>query len=222
MKAIILAAGIGSRLGKQLPKSLVRLPSGSTIIANQISLLRESGIKEIIIVAGFKKEVLMEEHPDVLYCYNPFYHITNTSQSLKMAFEIIEEDDVMWLNGDVYLEKDVVRRVMKKSGNIIAVSNVECGEEEVKYRTGSSGKIVEISKGVKRAEGEAVGVNKIAKADFRVFVESLKECDDNDYFEMGIEIAITKGIVFYPADISGCVCVEIDSIEDLEKIHRQC
>ena len=137
MKAIILAAGIGSRLGKQLPKSLVRLPSGSTIIANQISLLRESGIKEIIIVAGFKKEVLMEEHPDVLYCYNPFYHITNTSQSLKMAFEIIEEDDVMWLNGDVYLEKDVVRRVMKKSGNIIAVNNAECGEEEVKYRTGS-------------------------------------------------------------------------------------
>ena len=42
MKAIILAAGIGSRLGKKLPKPLTRLPSGLTIIENQIKLLKEN------------------------------------------------------------------------------------------------------------------------------------------------------------------------------------
>ena len=220
MKAIILAAGIGSRLRKKLPKSLIELPSGYTIIANQINLLRSTGINEIIVVSGFKKEVIMEECPDVLFCYNPFYHITNTSQSLKMAFGIIEEDDVIWLNGDVYLDKDVVQRVIEKRGNIIAVNNAECGEEEVKYRTDPSGKIVEISKGVIKAEGEAIGVNKIGCSDFEVFLESLGECSDEDYFEMGIEIAIRKGVAFQAVDVSDCACVEIDNAEDLEKIQE--
>ncbi len=220
MKAIILAAGIGSRLGKKLPKPLTKLPSGLTIIENQIKLLKENKINEIIVIVGFKKEILMEEYPDVLYCYNPFYHITNTSQSLIMGLESVEKGDVLWLNGDVYLESDVISRIINKGGNVIAVDKKACGEEEVKYKTDPSGKIVEISKKVKQAEGEAVGVNKIAKPDFRPFLDSLKKCNDHDYFEKGMEIAIENGVVFYPEDISDCMCVEIDFKKDLEKIHE--
>jgi len=220
LKAIILAAGIGSRLGKRLPKSLTELPSGETIISNQINLLKKIGIRDIILVVGFKKEVLMEEYPEVLYRYNPYYHITNTSKSLLMALESIEEDDVIWLNGDVYLDEEVLMRLLNNNGNIIAVNTADCGEEEVKYCTDGNGKIIEISKKVKEAEGEAVGVNKIQKKDFNTFVQSLKECDDNDYFEKGIEFSIKKGVNFFPVDISDCTCVEVDFKKDLDKINK--
>jgi len=220
LKAVILAAGIGSRLGKRLPKSLTELTSGETIISNQINLLKNIGIRDIVIVVGFKKEVLMEEYPEVLYRYNPYYHITNTSKSLLMALESIEEDDTIWLNGDVYLDEEVLIRVANGNGNIIAVNTSECGEEEVKYKTDGNGKIIEISKKVKGAEGEAVGVNKILKKDFNTFIQSLKECDDNDYFEKGIENSIKKGVKFSQVDISDCICVEVDFKKDLDKVNK--
>ena len=57
MKAVILAAGVGSRLKSVLPKSLNKLPNGKTIIDNQINILRKLGVKEIFVVVGFKKEM---------------------------------------------------------------------------------------------------------------------------------------------------------------------
>lgn len=220
MKSVILAAGIGSRFGKTLPKPLIRLPSGLSIIDNQIRILRNNGVNEIIVIVGFKKEIVMEEIPEVLFRYNPVYHITNTSQSLRMAFESIEPDDVIWLNGDVYLEDSVMKRVIGANGNAIAVNKAKCGVEEVKYKTDFTGKIIEISKKVRDAEGEAVGVNKINKSDFVVFLESLRNCSEHDYFEMGIEIAIKKGVEFYPIDISDATCIEIDFKKDLEQLQR--
>lgn len=220
MKAVILAAGIGNRLGRRLPKPLTKLPSGKSILFNQIRLLRENDVREIIVVVGFKKEIIMEEFPQVIYRYNPVYHITNTSKSLMMALECVQADDVIWLNGDVYLDTQVLGRVINGSGNIIAVNKASCGEEEVKYRTGPSGVIVEISKKVKEAEGEAVGVNKITGPDFDLLLTSLKQCDNQDYFEKGIEISVKKGAVFHPVDISDCKCVEVDFKKDLEKIQK--
>lgn len=218
MKAVILAAGIGSRLGKRLPKSLTKLPSGKTIMSNQIHLLRKSGVKEIVVVVGFKKEFLMEEYPDVLYCYNPFYHVTNTSKSLLQAFESISDDDVIWLNGDVFLDEEVVKRIVTRDGNLIAVNTAECGEEEVKYKTDSSGIVIEISKKVENAEGEALGINKITKQDFKKLLNGLKKCENHDYFERGMEYAINDGVKFYPVDVSDCTCVEVDFKKDLEKV----
>jgi len=218
LKAIVLAAGTGTRIGNQLPKCLMILPSGKTIMENQVALLRDNGIKEIIVVVGFKKDVIMEEFPDLIYRYNTFYHITNTSKSLMMALESIDEDDILWINGDVFLESEVIRRVLSEPGNVMAVNISKCGEEEVKYKTGGDGGIVEISKSVTDAEGESVGVNKITAKSFSVFHESLKECGDDDYFEKGIEICISKGIRFNPVDISACKCIEIDFKEDYERV----
>lgn len=69
MKAIILMAGIGKRLGRSLPKCLTELPNGETILDRQLRFLR-SYVDEIIAVVGFKKEIIMEVQPDILYVYN--------------------------------------------------------------------------------------------------------------------------------------------------------
>jgi len=220
VKAIILAAGVGSRIGHRLPKCLTELPNGKTLLENQIELLNQNGINEIIIVVGFKKELIMEYYPDALYRYNPLFHVTNTAKSLMMAFQNATPDDTLWLNGDVFLESAVLQRVIETPGNVVAVNTAAVGEEEVKYRTNDDGFIVEISKKVANAEGEAVGVNKISRQDFLTFHDQLKECSPHDYFERAMELAIARGVQFVPVNVGDLKCVEIDFRKDLELVRR--
>ncbi|WP_028571398.1 NTP transferase domain-containing protein [Desulfonatronum lacustre] len=213
MKAVILAAGVGSRLGRPLPKSLAILPTGETILGRQIRIFREVGIREIIVVVGFKKTLVMEQHPNVFFRYNPLFYITNTSQSLLHAVEDLE-DDVIWANGDVVFDTEVLRTVVAAENNVIAVDRKKCEAEEVKYRTDESGKIIAISKNIENGEGEAVGINKILAGYLPCLVKNLKRCEDQDYFERGLEFMIRGGVEFIPLDISEHRCIEVDFPED--------
>ena len=105
MKAIILAAGVGRRLKTPIPKTLIEIKTGRTFISNILEILRSEGIREIICVVGYKKELIMEKHPDLLYVYNPRFAFTNTGVSLHLALNSIEPDDLLIINGDVYFQK---------------------------------------------------------------------------------------------------------------------
>ncbi len=216
MKAIILAAGVGSRLGMPFPKSLNRLPNGETIIGRQIRILRENNIQEIIAVVGFKMHFIMEKHPDIFYCYNPFYYVTNTAKSLLSALEYINED-VIWLNGDTIFDPEVIEKLKNTEGNAVCVNRTECGEEEVKYTLNEEGYLAHISKTIRNGLGEAVGINKISEKDIGIFKKNLAVVNSDDYFEKAIEISINEGIQFVPCDISEYRCIEIDFNEDWEK-----
>jgi len=216
MKAVILAAGVGSRLGRPFPKCLSMLPTGERILGRQIRIFRQFGINEIFVVVGFKKNLIMEEFPDVYYRYNPIYYITNTSKSLCCALEYLD-DDVIWSNGDVVFDEEVIREMANFEGNAVAVDCKKCGEEEVKYRADERGGILEISKRVQTPQGEAVGVNRIQKNDIPVFLQALAACKEQDYFEMGVEMLINQGIGFSAVDISAFRCIEVDFEEDLKQ-----
>jgi len=220
VKVIILAAGVGKRIGRKLPKCLTPLPSGKTILENQLDLLKANGLREIIVVVGFKKEVIMEYYPQVLYLYNPLFHVTNTSKSLMLALEYLTPDDILWLNGDVFFEEEVLRRVIVFPGNAVAVNHARCGDEEVKFQTDKEGRIIALSKTVNPAEGEAIGINKITRELFPIFLEKLRLCNDHDYFEKAMEMTIQEGYSFYPVDISDLKCVEIDFRKDLEAVRK--
>ncbi|UZP66896.1 phosphocholine cytidylyltransferase family protein [Desulfovibrio mangrovi] len=214
MKAVILAAGIGSRLSRPFPKSLSVLPYGETILGRQIRILKELGIHEIVIVVGFKMTLIMEHFPEVYYKYNPNYYLTNTSKSLLCAIENLD-DDILWMNGDVVFDKVILKEVLGATAhNLICVDTKKCGEEEVKYTLNDQGFISAISKQVEDAAGEAVGINFIRKDDLPRFVEGLRTCEENDYFEKGMEIIIADNIKFRPVDISMHKCIEVDFEED--------
>jgi choline kinase len=218
MKAVILAAGVGSRLGGSLPKCLIPIGGEKTILCNQVTVLRKLGIREIIVLVGFKKEVVMEYYPDLAYVYNPRFHITNTAHSLRLALETIAPDDVLWTNGDVVFEEAVAQKVMEAEGNAVAVAKKPCGEEEVKYTVTSEGRIGRISKEVEGAAGEAVGVNKVTKADFDAFLSLLQSCSAEDYFEKAIEKGIGGGVDFLAVDVTGYKCIEVDFEDDLREV----
>lgn len=225
MKIVILAAGIGSRLGNPLPKPLTVLKSGKSIMQQQIdNLTTYFDIDDINVVVGFKKDVVMESFPNLTYIYNQNFDVTNTSKSLLKALNKYKNTSVLWLNGDVVFDVEILKMLLpliQQNHSFVCVNNSAVGEEEVKYNLDSNNFIKEISKKVVDAKGEAVGINFISSNDIKTFIKYLEECNDNDYFERGLELAIEKeGIKVLPVDISSHKCLEIDFKEDLENANR--
>lgn len=222
MKAIILAAGIGSRLGKPHPKPLTELITGETILGRQVrTLSKYMGRDNIMVVVGFKKDLIMEAYPDLVFIYNNMYDRTNTSKSLLSALQKINDEDVIWLNGDVVFEEKTLEKIIQSNTTCMAVNTQSVGEEEVKYNINDKGTIRQVSKSIKDGLGEAVGINKVLNSDLNLFVEMLHSCQDEDYFERGLEFSIEKGMEIHPVDITSHLCMEIDSIEDLDQINNK-
>ena len=223
MKAIILAAGIGSRLGNLDPKPLTKLSNGESIFQRQINYLSEFiGINNIYIIVGYKKDVIMEAFPELLYIYNNCYDTTNTSKSLLLGLQKIDEkEDVIWLNGDVVFEKELLLQIINCSQSCMAVNTKEVGEEEIKYNVFDDGNIKDVSKTASPALGEAVGINKIISLDLSLFKGNLEKCNSQDYFEKALELSIQDGMKIMPVNINKYLCMEIDFEDDLEQINKQ-
>lgn len=225
MKIIILAAGIGSRLGNPFPKPLTPLSNGKTIMGMQVENLgKHFDFNDIHTVVGFKKDLIMEKFPEVTYIYNPFFDRTNTAKSLLKALVKIKHEAVLWLNGDVVFDDallNLLKPFITKNQSFVAVNTSSVAEEEVKYALNEDGYISALSKTVKNGLGEAVGINFISSKDNEVFVKRLQECNDHDYFERGLELAIKKDNLNIAAlDISAFDCMEVDFREDLENANN--
>ena len=180
-------------------------------------------INDINTVVGFKKNLIMERFPDVSYIYNPFFDRTNTSKSLLKALVKCKNESVLWLNGDVVFDEKIMDYLLphiEENVSFVAVNKESVAEEEVKY-TLKDGFIDELSKEVENGLGEALGINFISDTDLPSFIKRLEECDDNDYFEKGLELAIQNdNIKVHAIDISQFNCVEIDFKEDLENANQ--
>ncbi len=219
---VVLAAGLGSRLGRPLPKPLTPLRSGTTILERQWRAFRRQwpGVS-IMIVVGFKMELIMEEFPDALFVYNQNYDETNTAKSLLKALRLTPPGGVLWLNGDVVFDPAVmtdVAKLVEQDRSFCCVNTAQVGEEEVKYTVDDRGHIKELAKTVTGGLGEAVGINYVSSADKDALIEQLEACEDTDYFERGIERAIQQhGQEWRPADISTYACVEVDFAADLDR-----
>ena len=219
MKIIILAAGIGSRLGNPFPKPLTPLKNGKSIMQRQMdSITTYFDINDITTVVGFKKNLIMEQFPEVNYFYNPFFDTTNTSKSLLRALKKHRGNSILWFNGDVVFDPQLVSLLQNEMNNnqsFVSVNTQSVSDEEVKY-TLKDGFMESLSKEVKNGLGEAVGINFIAAKDLDVFINQLENCDDNDYFEKGLEMAIAiNQLQLKVVDISAYNCIEVDFKEDL-------
>ena len=175
----------------------------------------------IIIVVGFKKDLIMEEFPDQMYIYNNIYDNTNTSKSLLCALNKIYDEDVLWLNGDVVFDEKVLEPIIDFNGSCMAVNTSSVAEEEVKYNINQDGSIRQVSKIIIDGLGEAVGINKIAQNHLELLKESLQNCEPQDYFERGLEFSIEKGLKLFPLDVSNHLCIEVDFNEDLESVNNR-
>lgn len=223
----ILAAGMGTRLGRPFPKPLTPLDDGRTIMQQQLDNIEEAfGFNtRIQIVVGFKLDLILEAAPDAVFVYNERYDQTNTCKSLLKALRVSPEGPVIWMNGDVVFEPEILKRLQSNidaDQTVIAVNTSAVSDEEVKYTVDSNGLVKELSKVVIGGLGESVGINLVAAKDKAALINRLEECDDQDYFERGIELAIEKdGLKVLPIDISDLFAVEVDFEADLDRANKR-
>lgn len=220
---VILAAGMGSRLGRSLPKPLTELSDGRTIMQQQFDNIHHAfgSAAQVSIVVGYKLEHIIEAFPQASFVYNEQYDQTNTSKSLMRALQASAPGGVLWMNGDVVFDPTALERaavMVARDQSFVSVNTAKVSDEEVKYTVDAEGYIRELSKTVQGGLGEAVGINYISRDDKATLLRQLKRVGDQDYFERGLEVAIEQdGIRVEPLDISDLYAVEIDFAEDLAR-----
>lgn len=123
-KAIILAAGEGTRLKKytrDLPKGMLSF-AGKTLIERQIGLLRDAGIGDITIVKGFEGQKIA--YPGVKYYVNPDFSSTNMVVSLFCAEEELK-GDVIVSYADIIFEPRLLKSIMESGHDITVAVDVD-------------------------------------------------------------------------------------------------
>ena len=183
MRAIILAAGKGSRLNgnaEETPKCLVKL-GGTTLVERQIAVLQDAGIDDIAIVVGCQaEEVRRTCGYDFSYVENARYAQTNSLYSLWMARALLYEGFVV-LNCDVLFHPvllDDLLGARHEDALLIAYRGAEepaFGEEEMKVRV-RGGRVVDMSKEMdpQDADGENLGIVKFGARGAALLVEILE------------------------------------------------
>lgn len=222
-QVVILAAGMGTRLGRPNPKPLTRLSDGRTILGQQFENIRGTfgDAAQISVVVGYKLEMIIEAFPEASFVYNEKYDQTNTSKSLLRALQASAPGGVLWMNGDVVFDPTILKRahgMITREQSFVTVNTASVSDEEVKYTVDAEGFIKGLSKTVRGGLGEAVGINYVSAEHKATLIRHLQRVAAQDYFERGIELAIEHhGLRFEPVDISDLYAVEVDFIEDLER-----
>ena len=225
MKAIILAAGAGRRLGTTDPKCMLRI-GGESIIHRQLTAFRAVGADEFVVVVGHEQDQLRRhlagQDGRFTYVVNERYAETNTIYSLYLARDQID-DTFFYANADVVLDARLTERLMAAdAATALAVDVAACGAEEVKVIV-RDGRIARISKRLDPAEclGEFVGIARFGADLSAAFVSALETCVEienavTDYFERAVD-RLCPDWALTPVDVSDLPCIEIDFPEDLAR-----
>ena len=228
MKAVILAAGLGSRLRpitNEVPKCMVPV-NGIRIIDKQIDNLLINGVEDIYVVDGYKAEILAnhlkEVYPNVHIVSNPRYAETNNMYSLFLTAQYVKGEDFLLMNSDVYYDASVIKGMLEGNNQ----SKIACDksgylEESMKITLGD-GKINHISKKITEDEHYAVSIDvyRISSEDSKVLFKEVEDTiigrkDENSWTEVALD-NIFKDTNFQPYVIDGR-WFEIDNHDDLHK-----
>lgn len=231
IKAVILAAGVGSRirpLTDNCPKSLLRI-NGKTILEMMLSHIQNCGIHEVIFVLGYLQEQIKEyvktNFPDlnVHFITNERYADTNTGFSLMLTRELIGDSTFIKFDADVVFDKKILKNLIEfEYENCLCIDkNINLDAEEIKVIVKDHNRVVKASKTVipEEAIGESIGIEKISGETAKVLFTELEMMMENEqnhqeYYEGAYERLIEKNVPFYALDITGLKWTEIDTKED--------
>ena len=234
MKAVVLAAGVGSRLAPltdDRPKVLVEV-LGRSLLFRQLDLLVQAGIphRDVVIVGGYQIDMLRSElvrggFAACTVVNNERYAPWNNFWSLYVAEPAVRGSDVLQLDGDVLLDDQILPRMIAAPGEALLAVDVrdELDEETMKVELRGD-RVHAISKklGAAQAVGEYIGITKLAAGvAAQVFTELARFPDEHlthEYYEHAYHRLAQRGeIRFGIVDVHDCTVTEIDDVADLAR-----
>ncbi len=235
MKAIMLAAGIGNRLGESSanqPKSLLEF-EGKSLLKRHIEILLANQIDELTIVTGYQSDMIKEHLADselpINFIYNDRY-TEGSIISLNCAQELLfDEPEFILMDADVLYDQEMIRRLVNTEINncLLLDRDFVPGDEPVKICVTQDGRINEFRKKVSDSlefeiQGESVGFfkfNKLIGASLlgRINDYLSKGKNDTPYEEAIRDLLITYPEQFGYEDVTGIPWIEIDFPEDIER-----
>jgi len=226
MKALLLLAGSGNRLGgytEKTPKTLLKV-GGKPILQHLVDRIIANNIKNFVVVVGFQKEkiinFLKDTYPNINFktVENKNYQKTNTLYSMWLARDELK-DDFLYFHGDFIINKNIIKKLLDPKYKNAAV--VELHKESMEV-FGFDGIITKISK-KKDAIGKALGIYRFLKnTTKKLFEESEKVIKAGNINAFQSE-GINPTIIHHRMDLvstSGMSWIEIDDEEDLLNAER--
>lgn len=247
MKAIILAAGMGTRLGKyteNLPKCMLNF-NGETLIERQVEILRKCGVEDIIIVKGYMPDKI--QILGVKYYLNNDFENTNMVETL-FAAESEMDDSILVCYADILYEEKVLRKILESKVDVGVTidsdywdywkARADKPEDDTESLVISDGRIVELGDtecSLDKAQVRYVGLIKFSKEGVRVlkkvYHENREKYFDKDekwlrsksfkkaYMTCMLQAIINSGQRVEPIEIKRG-WLEFDTVEDYEKYSK--
>ena len=230
MKAIILSAGQGSRLGHlthDRPKCLIDF-SGRTLLDRQLDTLAANGVDEAVVVTGFHDELVEQAIAArsggflVRTVYNPFYKVADNTGSLFMAREELSGDCLVW-NGDTLVSEALMARVVgnDRSGICVTIDRKDRYDEDDMKVVEDAGRLKAIGKRISEGvNAESIGLLAFRSGGAEQFREAIERAMRTPegttiwYLRVINQIAQSRDV--WTLDINGEEWGEVDFSEDVE------
>jgi L-glutamine-phosphate cytidylyltransferase len=191
--AIILAAGQGTRLRPltdNIPKCMVEV-AGKSLIEWQLETMKKCGIKKIIVVTGYKQEVIPAN--GVTKVYNKDYAKTNMIVSLFCAEEHVQ-GNVIISYGDIIYSERVLNSLMENRQDIVIASDEDwlsywesrCDnplDDAESFKKANGNKVSSLGKkarSIKEIEGQYIGLIKLSPKGSKILKEEYQSCYNNE------------------------------------------
>lgn len=233
--AVILAAGVGSRLRPltdEKPKALVEV-SGRHILGRALDALRAAGVERLVVASGYREDALvvaLRDAPvEVLFRHNPRYETTQNSVSLALCRDAVEGESFFRLDGDVVFDPRILSRLASAQAPLVAAIDGRraLDDEAMKVRVdGATGAIVAFGKGiaVSDAAGESIGIDLISAGMAPALFDALDEAgargETHLYYEDVYSRLIASGLSAVAVEVGDLTWCEIDCAEDLAEAER--
>jgi choline kinase len=233
MKAVILAAGMASRLRpltEHTPKCLLSIGE-RPLLQRSMDALMQGGIKDFVIVTGYLHEMIEQfvaktygDTINVEFIHNNVFDSTNNIYSLWLARPAVDGKDFLLLDSDLLYDPAIIKQVTECSAaNVLTLIRHELGEEEMKVVTDDNGTIREISKTCNPASaaGESLGIEKIGASYSTALYKELEQMMDTEhledkFYELAFERLIPQGHSYKVIDVTEFFSCELDTVEDFE------
>jgi choline kinase len=227
MKAIILAAGAGTRLSpltNGCPKCLVKV-GPQRLIDYQLQALRQAGVDEVVLVVGYEAEQIRAHCGGAArYIENPDYLGTNSIYSLYLAAAELDADTFLF-NCDILFHPQVLRRLLARPNAVAVDARVERMAGEMNVACDAQQRVRAISKQLAPGQSQAQSAQ-LAKFDRQGALEVAGEVarlvreQHRDVFPTSAYGPLIARGGLWAVEVGDLPWGEIDSLEDYERVSR--